>query len=215
MTLTDRIWNAHPLALAHRAVLLAIARQLPEGATELMVNRAALARNLEVPPAAVGKALIGGTQVGLCRVLGNGKVAFTAEGLPGIADTNQRVAEEIHATREVHRPMSPKDAVMAEFARQWQEREGQRYVFTRGKDDKLAAGIADTITLEDLTARVRRYLSHPDQFYARCAFSFGVFVSRINDFAVDERRRQPRGEDEYERAERRQRAREEAARAQS
>ena len=55
-----RIWTAHPLAPQARLILFAIARAVPDGQAEVLVNRTALARDLEAPGDAVRRALIAG-----------------------------------------------------------------------------------------------------------------------------------------------------------
>lgn len=186
MTLTDRIWTAHPLLLAHRAVLLAIARQIPDGRSEVLVNRTGLARDLETNTDTIRRSLIAGEAIGLCQVHRNGVVAFSPVALPGLAPGMPRASEP--SVREA--PPQPVDdrltvrGVQALFAKGWEGKYHQRYVFEHPKDDRLASSIARALSPDEAARRLRNYLTHPDPFYSRCTHSFGMWVSRINDFAV-------------------------------
>jgi hypothetical protein len=184
--MTERVWAAHGLEPQHRCVLLAVARQVQEGATEALVNRTALAQQLQTSPGVVSRGIGAGERAGLIAIRPNGHIAFVPAGLP--------MGEAPAPSRPAVRPIDGVPAaspgtvtgqwVKGEFARQWEERYRQRYVFTPGKDDKLALGIARTLTAAEVTGRVRAYLNHPDGYYARCAHAFGLFVARINEFAV-------------------------------
>ena len=193
-TLTDRVWGLHPLAPAHRCVLLAIARQVPEGRTEVLVNRGALARDVEASAEAVRRALVAGEHLGLLRIMTNGVVAFVPVALPGMGAAPAVGVAPAGAVK----PRTGRD-VQEEFGRQWGTKYRQRYVFQHPKDDKLAAGLK-TLQPDDLSGRVRAYLSHPDQWYAQMAHAFSIFVRDVNKFGGTA---ESGGEDEWDRAERR------------
>lgn len=188
-TLTERIWAAHPLQLTHRAVLLAVARQVRDGSTRVMVNRQSLARDLETTPAMIGKALAAGEILGLCNLV-RGVVEWLPEALPGLGhpgDVKPAVAVTEPTAAEAAAVSgggaSPR-WVLGEFARQWEAKYGQRYHFTYPKDMALAKSLANGMHAGTLVERIKNFMSHPDQFYARSAHSFGTFASRVNDFAV-------------------------------
>ncbi len=204
MTLIDRIWTAHPLGLTHRCVLLAIARQLPEGRTQIIINRTTLARDLETTGGLVSKALLAGEILGLCHVHKNGVVELLTAPLPGlipepsaplVAVTAATESEMARTSPGVVRPRW----VMDEFARRWEAKYKQRYQFRHGKDNALAKSVSEAMQAGTIVARITNYLSHPDPFYNQCAHAFGVFVGNINKFAGST----GHGDSEYERAEQR------------
>ena len=187
-SLVDRIWMAHPLALAHRAVLLAIQRQLSDGCSEVLLNRAALARDLEVSPSVVSRAISAGELVGLCRLGRAGAVAFLSEGLPGIVPEPKAPVIAVQPAPDGTAGMSPGPKinarwVQAEFARQWEAKYGQRYVF-EPRDSRAAATVSSALQPGDIVSRIGTYLKHPDPWYAKCAHSFRLFTERVNQFGI-------------------------------
>lgn len=179
----DRVWEAHPLPLAARAVLLAVARQVPDGQSEVLVNRTLLARDLETSADVVRRALTAGEAGGVVAVLKNGRIAFCAEPMLIAPPARPHLAAVAPAppAPAAQEEKATTAWVLAEFGRQWEGQYRQRYVFTPGKDHKLAATLA-TLTRADLASRVRTYLRHDDPFYARCTHAFGIFATRVNDF---------------------------------
>lgn len=186
--LETRVWKAHPLAPAHRLLLLAVAREVPDGQTEVLVNRALLARTWDANAGLVTAALRAGEDVGLCRVLRTGRVAFSAYDAPlgaperppappsAVRTATPLAAGEVVPDRPTH------GQVMAEFAKQWAGTYKQQYIFTAGKDHRLARTLASAMPLTDLSRRVAVYLTHENPFYSECAHAFGVFAQRVNEF---------------------------------
>lgn len=205
--LEDRVMAAHPLAPAHRMVLLMVARAVSDGQYEALVNRAALARSLDARPEVVGHALMAGEQMGLCRGLRSGRVAFRQEGLfpteqsipvngdkPAVVDAPADAAGET-----ARRTTATIPQVLGEFARQWQAVYKQQYVFTPGKDHKLAKAIGSVLSPEEVARRVGNYLRTQNSYYSERTHSFSVFVRDINEFGApvkDTGRRHVPGVDE-------------------
>jgi hypothetical protein len=192
--LEDRVMAAHPLAPAHRMVLLMVARAVSEGQSEALVNRAALARSLDARPEVVGHALMAGEQLGVCRVLRTGRVVFRGEGLfpvettpangskPAVVDAPPDPAGEA-----ARRTTATIPQVLGEFARQWQAAYKQQYVFTPGKDHKLAKAIGSALSPEEVARRVTNYLKTQNSYYSERMHSFSVFVRDINEFGAPAR----------------------------
>jgi hypothetical protein len=184
--LEDRVLTAHPLSPAHRMVLLMVARAITDGQNEALVNRAALARSLDARPDLVNHAFVAGEQIGLCRVLRSGRVAFSEDGLfdaRPVSATGPPAVRETQGDAErpvIARPTIP--AIFAEFGRQWSALYGQRYIFVPGKDHRLAKALAAELSAADLATRIANYLQHPDPFYRECMHAFGVFANSINKF---------------------------------
>ena len=180
--------GAHPLAPAHRMVLFVVARAVPDGQTEALLNASALARDLDTNAGLVRAALMAGEQAGLCQTHPNGRVAFTAyDTLLGVERPTRAASTAVREAPagEVAAVRGPTvGEVFAVFARLWQKHYGQRYVFTPGKDPKLAKALGASLTLADIERRITDYLGHADQFYGECKHSFSIFVKDVNKFAV-------------------------------
>lgn len=189
--LEERVLDAHPLAPQYRMVLLMIAREVPEGQTEVMVNRTALARSLDTRPDVVRLALVAGEEARVCQVLKSGRVAFEAydtllgevkatrgNGHGAVLATPQPTIPEPRPSRPV-----PQD-VLNEFARQRAAIYPETYVFERGRDHKWARDIASDLPMDEIRRRIAAYLSDPNPFYAECKHSWCTFVRNINRFGV-------------------------------
>lgn len=191
-TLEERVMAAHPLCPSDRMVLFFLAREVPEGHTEALVNMSQLARRLDARPAHISHAIDSGDMIGLCRRLKSGRVAFTGYDLilgveprpanghgTGITDATpeERPAKVTPTTKGV------KD----EFQKQWEAAYRQAYVFDYGKDGRIAQRLASALSLEDLPRRVTNYLNHPDPFYNECMHCFSIFARDINRFGVAQR----------------------------
>lgn len=193
----SRVLHVRGLTPGARMVLFYLAHGWPEGREEQVVNRAELARLAECSAEQVRRAITLGETVGLLATRQGGLVAFRPPGLP-IADAPpppKPVAREPKAPAEppsADRP-APQE-VLAEFARQWEAQYRCRYVFEQGKDHRQALVLSRAMTREEVAARVRNYLRHPDAYYGRCMHAFSLFVKRINEFgSVERRERTPPG----------------------
>lgn len=200
-----KVWSTRGLELSHRMVLLAIAAEVPDGSTEALINRAALARQLETSATVVGRAVANGQRLDLVHVLRNGHIAFVTDGLPLSAE----VVPIRPRPSVTPQPTSGSEVkidghfVMTEFSNQWAAKHGQRYHFSYGKDNKLAKGIAmQMANRSTIVSAVRLYLTSPEPFYANAAHSFSVFVSVFIPRYVAQIST-PQEENEYERIERR------------
>lgn len=189
-TLEDRVMAAHPLCPSDRMILFFMAREVPEGHTEAIVNMSQLARRLDARPASISHAIDSGNMIGLCQKLKSGRVAFTAyDTILGVEPrpTNGH-GTGITLAPPQERPVTPTTKqVMSEFQRQWQDAYRQAYVFNYERDGRMARRLATSLSLDDLPRRVTNYLNHPDQFYAECMHSFSVFAKDINKFGVAQR----------------------------
>lgn len=186
--LEDRVWQARPLSLADRCVLLAIARDVADGQTEVKVPRQAFAERLQTTSDQITRGLRAGEALGLCALLRNGGVAFTAYDL--------RLGESPRpAPAPLVLPVRPEDAtplparpkpndLLAMFAKHWTAKYRQAYAFTPGKDHRLAKALLAQLPLSELERRVRAYLASDDQFFDRVTHAFSVFVQRVNEFVV-------------------------------
>ncbi len=203
-----KIWSTRGLEVSHRMILLAIAAEVPDGSTEAMVNRAALARQLETSTTVVGRAVAHGQRLDLVHVLRNGRIAFVTDGLPMSADVvpiRQKPAVVMMDTSSAEVKIDG-HFVMTEFSNQWAVKHGQRYHFSYGKDNKLAKGVAMQMGQKAaIVSAVRLYMTSPETFYANAAHSFSVFVSVFIPRHVA-RVTTPEEENEYERTERKLRA---------
>jgi hypothetical protein len=189
--LEDRVWAAHPLGPAHRMVLLTIAREVTDGQTEALINRAALARRLDASADVVRHALTAGEQIGVCRVLkSTGRIAFDAyDGLIGVEPSPVKPPDAIPAVRTA--PHDEKPAVdhltsrefMGLFARAWGAQYRQTY-YVQTRDWKMAQKLAQQIPSADVPRYITNYLTHADQFYRSCMHSFGMFYDKINAFGA-------------------------------
>lgn len=189
--LEERVWAAAPLSLADRCVLLAVARGVPDGATEIHVNRTAMAEGLQARPEQVLHGLRAGEAVGLCRLYpSKGLVAFSAYdaplGAPPRPAPRAAVAAAAPDDTRVATPRPTPQHLLNEFGRQWSRRYGQQYVQTSGKDHRLAAGLLRTLPPPEIARRIAAYLASDDPYYERCAHAFSVFASRVNEF-IDRR----------------------------
>lgn len=178
---------ARPLAPEYRMVLFHVARSVADGQTEALVNRAATARDLDTRPALVSRALAAGEALGLCRIRQNGRVAFAAydtqlgqEPTPIRATGTREAPPDPQGERPVHTP----GQVMGEFAKQWRAKYRTTYVFTPGRDHKVAKALAGSLLPEDLARRIGNYLTSPNPFYAESAHSFSLFAQRVNEFVA-------------------------------
>lgn len=200
-----RIWDAPGLEPAHRMVLLTIARHVPDGATEALVNRTALAQRLCTSLSVVGRAISHGQRLDLCWALKNGRIAFVADSLP----LSERPAPKPAVTAAPTTPGTmavTAQLVMDEFDSQWRQRhKGQRYPFAYGKDNKLAAGAAKALgSRAQIISAVRLYLLRTEPFYRNAAYSFPVFASVFLPKFVAGVAEHPDDENEWDRIERRE-----------
>lgn len=203
----EKVLAAHPLALPARMVLFMLARETKEGQADVLVNRAALARRLETTPDVVRRSLTAGEQAGLLLMHRNGVVQWLSEELPLVDRPAPRVETLVQAGQvpELSPGQATKQWVMGEFARLWEDHYRQRYVFTPGKDHKLASALATTHTSAVvLTRAMRAYIADEDPFYARCKHAFSVFTSCVMRFVAEDPEEE---EDEYDRIERQTRER--------
>ena len=173
----QRVWRAHPLAPADRLVLLAVARAVPDGTGDVLLNRAALARELEATAAVIARGLRAAEAIGVARVLPNGRISFIEEGMFDVPVPEHAVAKPVEGPAP---DVMTTEEVLKEFGRQWAARYGQRYVFAWEKDRKTAKTLATHMTPAEIRRRVAAYLAHPDPFYAQCAHAFGVFATAVN-----------------------------------
>lgn len=184
-----RVRAAHPLAPEHRMVLLEVAWAVPEGRTEVAINRAALARTLDTTPGLVTRALVAGETVGLCKVLRNGLVAFSGyDGLLG-ADPPAPTAP-ITKTLPDAAPVPARPSiseVFTAFKEAWERQYRTVYSFVPGKDAKLAKGLAVTLPLSELRRRIAIYLTSDDPFYVEKRHEFEWLARHVNQFIVESR----------------------------
>lgn len=185
LVLEERVWAAHPLTPAYRMVLLAVARGVPEGQSEVLVVRAALGREIEATAQVIRSAFIAGEQCGLCRLLPNGRLAFTAydallgvdrpkpvNGTPAIREAPPQRDEIAHLTSR---------ELMKIFTSQWQAEYGQPY-YPENRDWKLAKGIAAILPAADVSRYVANYLRDQSKFYRERMHAFVSFSANINSF---------------------------------
>ncbi len=190
VALEARVLAAHPLAPAHRMVLFWIAREVPEGRTEVLVNRTGVARALDAGAQVVQGALAAGRAIGLCHVLQNGRIAFTGyDGLlgsdPAAPETPGRPAVVIpqdDPKAEVARQITTKAMVFAAFGTRWTERYKQRFVISGERDYPRLAGALCVLSPDELDARLDCYFADPDPYWADCKHSFGSFARNVHRF---------------------------------
>lgn len=186
LVLEDRVWKAHPLAPQHRLVLLAIAREVPNGQLEALVTRTLIAQALDTRVDAVTKALVAGECLNLCRVLKNGRVAFAGyDALLG-QETPPEAPSGISAAPPNADPAPPPrpspQSILTAFAKAWSARYGKSYHFTAGRDHRWARELGQHVTLEEITVTAAAYLADEDPFYSECAHAFSVFYKSFNKF---------------------------------
>lgn len=184
---------AHPLSPAHRMVLLVVARDVPDGHTEALVNRAALARALDAGPDLIRQAFSAGETCGICRVLKNGRVEFNGyDGLlgaapPAPAPTGVKAAPPAAEPPPPPDPLTPRE-VVSEFARQRARHYKGTFVIERryyklAKDHGLT-----TLTIEELRPRIAAFFADASPFNQECAHAFSAFCKTVNKFSAPARR---------------------------
>ena len=152
------------------------------------MNRTALARSLDASAAQIAAGLRAGEVLGLCHVRPNGRIAWESNGhLLEEPQTSLPPSAAITSSPKDERPAPeriPPRVVLAEFATQWEASPlyRQRYIFTAGRDHRLAAPLGSVLTLPDLKARIALYLTHPNACYTQCAHAFHIFASHVNEF---------------------------------
>jgi hypothetical protein len=74
------------------------------------------------------------------------------------------------------------------FATLWGTRyaggQDRRYVWAYQKDRPQMVRLIKMLGLEELQARMRRYIANDDPFFAKSRHSFGLFVSTVNQHAA-------------------------------
>jgi hypothetical protein len=176
----DRALRARPLCPADRMILFWIARLVPDGRSEVLINRAHVARDLQASPEMVRHALGAGESLGLCRVLRNGRVAFCEYDAPlgeEPRSLTSTAVTPVSAPTPVEPRLLPGD-VMREFSERWQEKYRQRYHMT-SEHFKWAKELR-RLSLEELRSRIEVYLTHPDPFWRECKHAFTPFARNIN-----------------------------------
>ena len=191
--LEDRVLQASPLAPAHRMVLFWMARMVPDGQTEALVNRAEVGRRLEASPDVVARAVRAGEAIGLCRPRQNGRIAFSAYDRTIDAEPKApRPAGVAVAPQGPHRPDPDDDeapvvrvkprAVVAEFARQWSFRRKATFIIEKRYYVFASESGLTTLEFGDLQRRIAAYLTDPEPFYQQCQYAFSTFCKNVNKF---------------------------------
>src|SRR6266576_3704622 len=73
--------------------------------------------------------------------------------------------------------------MLSVFGRLWSERyAGEKYVFTWAKDGAQAKRLLKSLPLDELEARMRRYLASPEPFVCTKRHPFPLFVGTVNSY---------------------------------
>lgn len=67
----------------------------------------------------------------------------------------------------------------------WENRYGSRYAWQGVKDSSQAKRLLKLFTLEDLEARILRWMKDNEAFYTRARHPFALFASNVNRYAPE------------------------------
>lgn len=67
----------------------------------------------------------------------------------------------------------------------WETRYGSRYAWQGVKDSSQAKRLLKLFTLEDLEARILRWVKDGDPFYVKARHPFALFASNVNRYAPE------------------------------
>jgi hypothetical protein len=179
--LVERVRTVRGLDPASRLVLMEIAREVPAGANEVLVNRTKLAERLEAPAALVAKAIRCGERIGLVSQLRDKRLAFVGVSLFGEATVPAHGAVKATAAPATEANQITGGLLRDEFRRQWQAAYGRPYRWDYGKEDKEARELARSFeSRAELVSEVRRYFVHPDQFFHEREHPFALLRRAMN-----------------------------------
>lgn len=186
--LVERIWKAHPLNPAYRCALLHIARQIPAGGTEILVSRTLVAQAIDTTSQTVTKALAAGEELGLCRVLKNGRVAFS--GYDGVFGVDAAPARPVgvQAAPPSTDPTPPAHPTVRDVTRAfndaWAARYHRAYPFKAGEDHRIAKELGQLATLDEVTRAAQAYVSSDDPYWSEAMHGFRLFHRHFHKFVV-------------------------------
>jgi hypothetical protein len=114
------------------------------------------------------------------------KVTKLASDLRTVQAKTYEILEELHAVLgEGPEGGNHAKDLLSVFGRLWAERYGgEKYVFTWAKDGAQAKRLLRALPLDELEARIRRYLASTDPFVASRRHPWAIFCATVNSYAA-------------------------------
>lgn len=72
------------------------------------------------------------------------------------------------------------------FGIAWRRRYGRDYVFVGAKDAQAVKRLLKSLSVDEVLARIPRYVTNDDPFYGKVSHSLSMFASTINQHGADQ-----------------------------
>lgn len=73
------------------------------------------------------------------------------------------------------------------FVLAWRKRYGRDYVFVGAKDAQAVKRLLKALSVDEVLARIPRYIGNDDPFYGKVSHSLSMFASTINQHGAEQR----------------------------